>query len=110
MREIKAILRPDRLDDVIRALHAIVDLPGATVSIVQGFGKRTIAGQELPPEFGQTLMAKLEIVVPSERVGPVVEAIRRVAHTGRAGDGKIFVVPVEHAVNIRSGIEGPGAL
>lgn len=109
MREIKAMIRPERLSDVLRALHAIPNLPGVTVSTVKGFGRR------YPPEDGETMfeecaMAKLEVVVPASVAPEVVRVVERTAHTGRAGDGKIFVLRVEHAVKIRSGEQDVNAL
>ena len=107
MREIKAIIKPERLSEVLRALHAIPELPGVTVSTVRGYGRRVPAGETT---FDEVERIKLEIVVTAPLVAPVVEAVRRAAHTGLAGDGKIFVLPVEHAVNIRSGEHDHAAL
>lgn len=110
MREIKAIVRADRLDRVVEALHTIPDLPGVTVSIVRGIGRRHTAGGPVATEFGEVPMAKLETVVPDEMVMKVVEAIQTAASTGRHGDGKIFVLPVEQAIRIRSGDAGAAVL
>ena len=109
MKEIKAIIRPDRLSVVLHALHAMPGLPGVTISTVRGSGRRH------PPEgtehvFDDVEMTKLEIVVPAAMAADVVGAIERAAHTGRVGDGKIFVIPVEHAVKVRSGERDGGAL
>ena len=108
MRELKAIIRPERVSEVLHSLHAIPDLPGVTISTVRGFGRRYPPDPALP--FDEVAMSKLEIVVPTALVGSVVEVIARIAHTGRVGDGKIFVIPVEHAVRIRSGEQGASAL
>ncbi|MEQ1690527.1 MAG: P-II family nitrogen regulator [Gemmatimonas sp.] len=108
MREIKAIIRRERLPDVIGALHERPDLPGVTISYVDGIGRRP--GGTGPAEFGEVQMAKLETVVSVELVSWVVDTIKRAAFTGRAGDGKIFVIHVEQAVQIRSGEEGPRVL
>ena len=109
MREIKAIVRHERIPEIFRALHDIPGLPGATMSVVQGFGRRIdVATSE--GGYGETEMAKLELVVPTIMVRQVITAIERAAHTGRPGDGKIFVIPVENAVNVRSGAQGPEAL
>ncbi len=108
MREIKAIIRPERLTDVLHALHEIPKLPGVTVSYVRGFGKQSQADDEAA--FASVDMAKVEIVVPTEIAMTVVDTIERAAHTGRLGDGKIFMMPVEHAVKVRSGERGAGAL
>ena len=109
MREIKAIVRHERVPDVFRALHEIPGLPGATLSVVQGFGKRIDVSAE-SGGYGETVMAKLELVIPTELVARVTAAIERSAHTGRPGDGKIFVIPVENAINVRTGSQGLEAL
>ena len=108
MREIKAIVRHERVPEIFRALHEIPDLPGATLSVVQGIGRRVDVSE--PGGYGETVMAKLELVVPTELVARVTAAIERSAHTGRPGDGKIFVIPVENAINVRSGSQGLDAL
>ena len=101
MREIKAIIRPLRLPAVLRALHEIRDLPGVTVSTVRGIGRVPPAGADA--DFDEVEMTKLEVVVPATIAAQVVAVIARAAHTGRLGDGKIFTLPVEHALKIRSG-------
>ena len=108
MHEIKAIIRVERVPDVVGALHARPELPGVTISQVQGVGKRP--GESSTPEYGEVDMAKLETVVSADLVDWVVETIRRSALTGRAGDGKIFVIAVERAIQIRSGEQGPKVL
>ena len=108
MYEIKAIIRRDRVSDTVGALHERTDLPGVTISHVEGVGRR--GGNVSPVEFGEVRMAKLETVVSSELVPWVIATIKRAAFTGRVGDGKIFVIRVEQAVHIRSGDEGPEAL
>lgn len=108
MREIKAIIRPDRLPDVLRALHSMPDLPGVTVSSIRGFGRRYPLGAE--PTYDEVEMLKLEIVVPASVAAYVVQAVEGAAHTGRPDDGKIFVYPVEHVVKIRSGERDLNAL
>ncbi|MHB1096391.1 MAG: P-II family nitrogen regulator [Gemmatimonadaceae bacterium] len=108
MREIKAIIRPERQSEVLHALHSIPQLPGVTISTVRGFGRRYPADPAQP--FDEVAMAKLEIVVPTALVKSAVEIIERAAHTGRIGDGKIFVIPVEQAVRIRSGERDTSAL
>jgi nitrogen regulatory protein PII len=102
MREIKAIIRPERLHDVLRALHQTPRLPGVTVSYVRGFGRR-YPRENQGEEFAAVDMAKLEIVVATEDALAVVATIEKAAHTGHHGDGKIFTVAVEHAVRVRSG-------
>lgn len=108
MREIKAIVRRERVPDVIGALHERADLPGVTISFVQGVGQR--AGESGPGQYGEVQMAKIETVVPAELAPWVVDTIKRAAFTGRAGDGKIFVIRVEEAVQVRSGEKGPQVL
>jgi nitrogen regulatory protein P-II 1 len=109
MHEVKALIRPDRLYDVVQALHELPDMPGITTSTVQGFGRRN---DHRKPEamFGETTMTKIETVVTDELVDRVVELIQRAAGTGRPGDGKIFVIPVGRAIRIRSGDAGEGVL
>ena len=108
MREIKAIIRPQRLAAVLRALHEIRDLPGVTVSTVRGIGRVPQAGADA--DFDEVEMTKLEVVVPAATAEQVVAVIERAAHTGRVGDGKIFTLPVEHALKIRSGEKDRSAL
>lgn len=109
MREIKAIIRPDRLSVVLHALHALRNLPGVTISTVRGIGRRSPPDGE-EPTFDEVEMTKLEVVVPAAIAQDVVRAIERTAHTGLVGDGKVFVMPVEHAVKIRSGERDASAL
>ena len=108
MREIKAIIRPERVPSVLQALHTMPDLPGVTVSTVRGFGRRYPPGPER--SFDEVEMTKLEIVVRASLVSSVCQLIERSAHTGRIGDGKIFVIPVEGAIGIRSGERDADAL
>jgi len=112
MKKIEAIIKPFKLDEVKEAL-AEIGIEGMTVSDVKGFGrtggKREVyRGAEYIVDF--VPKTKLEIVVKEEQVRMVVEAIERAARTGRIGDGKIFVLPVEHAVRIRTGETGPDAV
>ncbi len=79
------------------------------MSVVQGFGRR-IGTDTNAPEYGDTVMAKLEIVVPRTLVERVVEAIAHGARTQRPGDGQIFVIAVENVINVRTGAEGLDAL
>lgn len=112
IREIKAIIRPDRLSDVVQALRQIPRMPGVTVSVVNGFGRGGSALQEHGnvEAVGEAQFAKVETVVPLELVKEVVEAIRSAAHTGRPGDGKVFVIPVEHATRVSTGEENEEAI
>ena len=109
MREIKAIVREERIPEIFRALHEIHGLPGATLSVVKGFGRRIDATTD-EGGYGETEMAKLELVVPAAMVSQVTAAIQRASHTGRPGDGKIFVIPVEDVINVRTGQHGIDAL
>jgi len=105
MKEIKAIIRPFRLDDVLAALYGHPELPGVTVSYIRGFGKtvgRSDAGKQ-PVQYGTVEMVKLECVVDDENVDTVIALIQQAAHTGLVGDGKIFVHALELAVKIRTG-------
>ena len=106
MREIKAIVRPDRLYDVVHALRQIEDMPGVTVSVVQGFGRRHPEhARDLEPT-GETSFAKIETVVPAGLVDRVIDAIQQAARTGRSGDGKVFVIPVESVTRISAAEDG----
>jgi len=105
MKKIESIIRPHLLDAVKTALQD-VGVVGMTVSEVKGFGRQkghteTYRGSEYKVEFLPKV--KIEIVLGDEMVEKAVEAIRRAAQTGRIGDGKIFVLPIEQAVRIRTG-------
>lgn len=106
MKEIKAIIQPFMAERVIAALRAMDALPGLTVSNARGFGRQRSEGKggrlDAPSIFGVDKI-KLEMVVADELVSDVIEIIRKHAHTGNAGDGKIFVIPVDGAVAIRTG-------
>ena len=112
MKKVEAIVKPFKLDEVKEALSA-VGIQGLTVTEVKGFGrqkghKELYRGAEYMVEFLPKV--KLEVVVQDERLEQVVEAITRAAATGRIGDGKIFVLPVDEAVRIRTGETGEIAL
>ena len=112
MKKIEAIVKPFKLDDVKEAL-AEVGLHGLTVTEVKGFGRQkghteSYRGAEYIVDFLPKM--KIEVVVPDNLVTRVVEAIERAARTGRIGDGKIFVIPIEEAVRIRTGERGEGAI
>jgi nitrogen regulatory protein P-II 1 len=109
MREIKAILRPDRLEAVLQALHEMPELPGVTISEVRGIGRLANAPTgEL--QYGETPMVKLEIVVPDALVRPVLTTIEAAGRTGRPGDGKIFTSSIDDARRIRNGDRDERAL
>lgn len=112
MKRIEAIIKPFKLDEVKAALSAVA-IQGMTVSEVRGFGrqkghKEVYRGAEYVVELVPKI--KIEIVVPDQTVTRVVETIAKDAKTGKIGDGKIFVVPVEEAVRVRTGERGEGAL
>ncbi|MBE3072790.1 MAG: P-II family nitrogen regulator [Acidobacteria bacterium] len=99
MQEIKAIIRTDRLENVIDALHALSNMPGVTVSTVSGFGRRT--SRTGPGIFDEMDFTKLEAVVEDASVQSVIDTIVQHARTGGPGDGRIFVMPVLQAIRIR---------
>lgn len=102
MREVKALFRPQRLNHVIEALRHIPNLPGVTLSKVHGYaGTRPFTEHPGSTQKVETDFVKLETVVPSELVERVVAAIGQAGHTGRPGDGIVFVVPVEDFMRIR---------
>jgi len=112
MKMIIAIIKPFKLDDVRDAL-AEAGVQGMTVTEVRGFGRQKghtelYRGAEYVVDFLPKL--RLEIAVPDERVEAVVEAIADAAASGRIGDGKIFVQPLDSAIRIRTGEEGDDAL
>lgn len=106
MKEIKAIIQPFMAEHVMEALRAMPELPGATVSQVQGFGKGRATGRGLQLPVGEVYgvnKLKLEIVVADQLVQKVTELIIEKARTGNAGDGKIFISTVDEVVGIRTG-------
>jgi len=113
MRKIEAVIKPFKLEDVKEALIE-AGIEGMTVSEVKGYGRQQghselYRGAEYVVDFIPKV--KIEIVVSNEEyMRSAVEAIKRAAHTGKIGDGKIFVTPVEHAVRIRTGEEDEEAL
>jgi nitrogen regulatory protein P-II 1 len=112
MKKIEAIIKPFKLDEVKESLSSI-GIQGITVSEVKGFGRQKghtelYRGAEYVVDFLPKV--KLEIIVKDELVAPVVDAISKAAKTGRIGDGKIFVVPIEDVVRIRTGERGPDAI
>jgi nitrogen regulatory protein PII len=112
MKMITAIIKPFKLDDVRDAI-AETGIQGMTVTEVRGFGRQKghtelYRGAEYVVDFLPKL--KLEVAVPDDRVEAVVEAIADSAASGRIGDGKIFVQPLEQAIRIRTGEEGDQAL
>jgi nitrogen regulatory protein PII len=110
MHEIKAIIRPTRLDAVMDALHSIPGLPGVTVSRVHAYARQQPQDTDTTARLGEADFVKLETVVPGDLVDAVAERVRKAAHTGRPGDGMIFVTEVQQAIRIRSGERGIPAL
>ncbi|CCZ21570.1 nitrogen regulatory protein P-II [Acetobacter sp. CAG:977] len=112
MKKIEAIIKPFKLDDVRDALQDM-DVQGITATEVKGFGRQKghtelYRGAEYVVDFVPKV--KLEIVIEDARVESVIEAIVQAAQTGKIGDGKIFVLPVEDAVRIRTHERGEDAL
>ena len=112
MKMVTAIVKPFKLDDVKDALHE-VGVSGITVTEVKGFGRQKghtelYRGAEYVVDFLPKV--RLEVVVEDALVERVVEAIATAARTGRIGDGKIFVSPVEEALRIRTGERGSDAI
>ena len=112
MKYIKAIIKPFKLEEVREALAA-VGVVGMTVSEVKGFGRQKghteiYRGSEYTVDFLPKTM--VETVVPDEIASRVVQAIIQGAKTGKIGDGKIFVLPVDEAIRIRTGETGDGAI
>ncbi len=112
MRQIEAIIKPFKLDEVKEALHGI-GIQGMTVTEVKGFGRQKghtelYRGAEYVVDFLPKI--KIEIVASDEMADKVVQAIVQAANTGRIGDGKIFVRPLEEAIRIRTGERGENAV
>ena len=112
MKKVEAIIKPFRLDEVKQALAGI-GVEGLTVTEVKGFGRQKghtelYRGAEYVVDFLPKI--KLEIAVTDELVDRVVEAIVDAANTGKIGDGKIFILPLEEAIRIRTGERGPDAV
>lgn len=105
MKKIEAIIKPFKLEEVKEAL-AEISIQGMTVTEVKGFGRQKgqteiYRGSEYTVDFLPKI--KIEVVVPDGRLEEAVKTIISAAHTGKIGDGKIFVLPVEEAVRIRTG-------
>ena len=112
MKIITAIIKPFKLDDVRQALGDI-GVQGLTVSEVKGFGRQKghtelYRGAEYVVDFLPKV--KLEVAIDEDLLDQVVEAISSSANTGKIGDGKIFITPLEQVVRIRTGESGPSAL
>jgi nitrogen regulatory protein P-II 1 len=112
VKKVEAIIKPFKLDEVKEALNEI-GIQGITISEVKGFGRQKghtelYRGAEYVVDFIPKI--KLEIIVADSILPKVVEAIEKAAKTGRIGDGKIFVTPVEAVIRIRTGETGEDAL
>jgi nitrogen regulatory protein P-II 1 len=112
VKKIEAIIKPFKLDEVKEALSG-AGVQGITVSEVKGFGRQKghselYRGAEYVVDFLPKI--KLEIIVKDEMVSQVIEAILKSASTGRIGDGKIFVVPIDDVVRIRTRERGADAI
>jgi nitrogen regulatory protein P-II 1 len=112
MRKVEAIIKPFKLDEVKEGLNEI-GIQGITVSEVKGFGRQKghtelYRGAEYVVDFIPKI--KMEIIVKDDMVAKVLEVIEETAKTGRIGDGKIFVTPVDEVVRIRTGERGEDAV
>ena len=112
MKKIEAIIKPFKLDEVREALSEI-GVNGLTVTEVKGFGRQKghtelYRGAEYVVDFLPKI--KLELIVADEMLDNAIEAIMRVARTGKIGDGKIFVTTVEQVIRIRTGETGESAI
>ncbi|HRZ87505.1 MAG TPA: P-II family nitrogen regulator [bacterium] len=112
MKKIECVIKPFKLEEVKEALGAI-GIDGMTVTEVKGFGRQKghtelYRGSEYTVDFLPKV--KLEIVLPDDMVQKAIEVVTSTAHTGKIGDGKIFVLPVEEAIRIRTGEHGEKAI
>jgi nitrogen regulatory protein P-II 1 len=112
MKKVEAIIKPFKLDDVREAL-ADINVTGMTVSEVKGFGRQKghtelYRGAEYMVDFLPKV--KLEIVIDDEALDRCIEVILAAAHTGKIGDGKIFVTDIERVIRIRTGEENEEAI
>ena len=112
MKKVEAVIKPFKLDEVKEALHE-VGIKGITVTEAKGFGRQKghtelYRGAEYVVDFLPKV--KIEVVMEDSMVERAVEAIMQSAHTGRTGDGKIFVSSIEEEIRIRTGERGPDAI
>lgn len=112
MKKLEAIVKPFKLDDVIEALTEL-GIEGVSVSEIRGFGRQKgrteiYKGAEYVVDFLPKV--KIETVIPDQLVEPALEAIQKSASTGKIGDGKVFVIPVEAAMRIRTGERDESAI
>jgi nitrogen regulatory protein P-II 1 len=105
MKLVKAIVRPNKVDDIKDALSKL-SISGMTVTEVRGHGRQKgHTAIYRGKEYVVNLLPKMEVevVVPDDQVEPAIRAIMGAARTGEIGDGRVFVIPVEHGYNIRTG-------
>jgi nitrogen regulatory protein P-II 1 len=112
VKKVEAVIKPFKLDEVKNALSEI-GIAGLTATEVKGFGRQKghselYRGAEYAVDFLPKV--KLDIAVPDALVGKVVEVITKAAHTGKIGDGKIFVLSLDQVVRVRTGERGEDAL
>lgn len=112
MKLVSAVIKPFKLDDVREALSDI-GIQGVTVTEVKGFGRQKghtelYRGAEYVVDFLPKV--KIEVAIDDDMLEQVIEAISKTANTGKIGDGKIFVMPLEQVIRIRTGESGPDAL
>jgi len=112
MKKVEAIIKPFKLDDVKEALHEL-GIKGLTVTEAKGFGRQKghtelYRGAEYVVDFLPKV--KIEVVVEDMLLDRAVEAIQRSAHTGRIGDGKIFIAAIDEVIRIRTGETGAQAI
>ncbi len=112
MKKIEAVIKPFKLDEVRESLSE-VGITGLTVTEVKGFGRQKghtelYRGAEYVVDFLPKI--KIEVIVADETIDRAIEAIIKAARTGKIGDGKIFVMPVEQVVRIRTGESGKDAI
>jgi len=112
MKKVEAIIKPFKLEEVKEALTEL-GITGMTLSEVKGYGRQkghteVYRGAEYKVEFNPKI--KIELVLNTDLVDKVVEAIRSAANTGKIGDGKIFILPVENVMRIRTGEQGQEAI
>lgn len=112
LKKIEAIIKPFKLDEVKGALNEL-GIKGMTITEVKGFGRQkghteVYRGAEYVIDFLPKV--KIEIVVDQDLAGKVIEAIQKSAKTGKIGDGKIFVFPVDEVIRIRTGEQGKEAI
>lgn len=113
MKMIIAFIQPHRLDRVTRALEHVVGFPGMTVTESRGFGREKVeveAEDRRASLEDYTETARIEVVAHDGQVEGILAAIHDAAHTGHRGDGKVFVLPVEAALRIKTGERGEAAV